>query len=76
MHRGGLQGGGASKGHARGRGCSALPMTLYIIMCNARARSGGRRVEGGSKIKEELNAGMIDKARKPQGAPKVRIKLD
>ena len=35
VHRGGLQGGGASKGHARGRGCSALPMTLYIIICNA-----------------------------------------
>ena len=40
-----------------------------------RARSGGRRVQGGSKIKEELNANSIDKARKPQGAPKVRIQL-
>ena len=40
-----------------------------------RARSGGCRVEGGSKMKGELNASIIDKARKPQGAPKARIKL-
>ena len=42
-----------------------------------RARSGGRRVEGGNEMKEELNADIIDRARKPhaQGAPKVRIKL-